>query len=158
MISKDGQNIAYLMNFEPRWAVRTAEISGDSYDDVIDYGERLDEIESNYKKNERPEVMRQAMELKREIMEASPKMRTSKQGNITEEMIERAKEYSIKELLETNTLWAYCPFHNDRHPSMYLRNNFYHCFVCGESGDTIKLVMKTHNVDFKTAVKLLNEI
>lgn len=157
-ISKNAQDIAFLMNYEPRWAVRTAEISGDDYEDVFQYSELLEDIEYDYKKNEWPEVKRQAKELKREIMEADPNMRTTTRGNITEEMIERAREYPISELAGGSKYWAQCPFHNDKHPSMYLKNNFYYCFVCGETGDTIDLVMKTHNVDFKTAVKLLNYV
>ncbi len=28
---------------------------------------------------------------------------------------------------------ALCPFHNDRHPSLYVANDHYYCFTCGES-------------------------
>lgn len=27
---------------------------------------------------------------------------------------------------------ALCPFHNDRHPSLYVANDHYYCFTCGE--------------------------
>ncbi|MFV8802809.1 CHC2 zinc finger domain-containing protein [Faecalibacterium taiwanense] len=26
---------------------------------------------------------------------------------------------------------ALCPFHNDRHPSLYVANDHYYCFTCG---------------------------
>ena len=26
---------------------------------------------------------------------------------------------------------ALCPFHNDRHPSLYVSDDHYHCFACG---------------------------
>ena len=26
---------------------------------------------------------------------------------------------------------ALCPFHNDRHPSLYVADDHYHCFGCG---------------------------
>lgn len=32
---------------------------------------------------------------------------------------------------------ALCPFHNDRHPSLYVANDHYYCFTCGEHGDVI---------------------
>lgn len=31
---------------------------------------------------------------------------------------------------------ALCPFHNDRHPSLYVANDHYYCFTCGEHGDS----------------------
>ena len=34
---------------------------------------------------------------------------------------------------------ALCPFHNDRHPSLYVADDHYHCFACGEHGDVIDL-------------------
>ena len=33
-----------------------------------------------------------------------------------------------------------CPFHNDRHPSLYVSDDHYHCFACGEHGDVIDFV------------------
>ena len=37
---------------------------------------------------------------------------------------------------------ALCPFHNDRHPSLYVSDDHYHCFACGEHGDVIELTAK----------------
>ena len=37
---------------------------------------------------------------------------------------------------------ALCPFHNDRHPSLYVSDDHYHCFACGEHGDVIDLTAK----------------
>ena len=37
---------------------------------------------------------------------------------------------------------ALCPFHNDRHPSLYVSDDHYHCFACGELGDVIDLTAK----------------
>ncbi len=50
-----------------------------------------------------------------------------------------------------------CPFHEDHHPSMSfsIRRNTYRCFVCGEHGGTIDLVMKHLRKDFKEAVEWL---
>ena len=46
-----------------------------------------------------------------------------------------------------------CPFHEDHHPSMSfsIRKNTYRCFVCGEHGGTIDLVMKHLRKDFREA-------
>ena len=32
---------------------------------------------------------------------------------------------------------ALCSFHNDRHPSLYVADDHYYCFACGEHGDVI---------------------
>ena len=32
---------------------------------------------------------------------------------------------------------ALCPFHNDRHPSLLVADDHYHCFACGAHGDVI---------------------
>ena len=50
--------------------------------------------------------------------------------------------------------WGCCPFHNEKTPSFSVNEDkgFYHCFGCGEHGDIISFVMKSQNVDFKTAI------
>ena len=35
---------------------------------------------------------------------------------------------------------ALCPFHNDRHPSLYIEDDHFYCFACGERGDVIDFV------------------
>ena len=30
-----------------------------------------------------------------------------------------------------------CPFHDDRHPSMKLNEDYFYCFGCGTTGDVI---------------------
>ena len=37
---------------------------------------------------------------------------------------------------------ALCPFHNDRHPSLYVADDHYYCFACGEHGDVIDFAAK----------------
>ena len=56
--------------------------------------------------------------------------------------------------------WGCCPFHNEKTPSFSVSEDkgFYHCFGCGEHGDIISFVMKSENVDFKTAIKELADI
>ena len=50
-----------------------------------------------------------------------------------------------------------CPFHADNHPSLSFKvsRNTYRCFVCGESGSTIDLVMKCLNKPFLDACRWL---
>ena len=55
-----------------------------------------------------------------------------------------------------------CPFHsggNEKTPSMmiYPRNRGYHCFACGETGDTIDFVRKMFNVSFRDACRKIND-
>ena len=50
-----------------------------------------------------------------------------------------------------------CPFHDDHHASLSFKvsKNTYRCFVCGESGGPIDLVMKYLNKDFLNACRWL---
>ena len=52
---------------------------------------------------------------------------------------------------------ALCPFHDDHHASLSfnVRKNTYRCFVCGEHGGTIDLVMRTLHKDFREACEWL---
>ena len=50
-----------------------------------------------------------------------------------------------------------CPFHDERTPSLYVKDNFYKCFGCHARGDNIKFIMKTKNLDFRNAVTYLLE-
>ncbi len=51
---------------------------------------------------------------------------------------------------------ALCPFHNDRHPSMVVYDDHYHCFACGEHGDVIDLVANLYGLPvFDAANKLV---
>ena len=53
---------------------------------------------------------------------------------------------------------ALCPFHNDRHPSMVVYDDHYHCFACGEHGDVIDLVANLYGLPvLDTANKLAND-
>ena len=42
---------------------------------------------------------------------------------------------------------ALCPFHNDRHPSLYVANDHYYCFTCGEHGDVIDFTARLFHLD-----------
>jgi DNA primase len=53
-----------------------------------------------------------------------------------------------------------CPFHNEKTPSFYVvdAKEFFHCFGCGASGDTIAWIERTENLDFIEAVERLAEL
>ena len=48
-----------------------------------------------------------------------------------------------------------CPFHDDHRASLTFKNNKFKCWSCGESGNTISLVMQRLNLDFKAACQWL---
>ena len=51
---------------------------------------------------------------------------------------------------------ALCPFHNDRHPSLYAADDHYYCFACGEHGDVIDFVGRLFQLSpYSAARKLL---
>ena len=80
---------------------------------------------------------------------------TSTNG-ITDEDIERAKDFPFSELIKANKSgYALCPFHKDTRPSFYIRNNWGYCFSCGKAVDTIQFIMETEGLSFIQAVKVL---
>jgi hypothetical protein len=159
MISKTTQEMYFMLRTVPRWLLMIARTTGESEKDLHEFEDRLMAIESERKKYERSELKRSVYDFKSELLDTYPELRPAKSDTqITEEMIQRAREADITQLIEHRGMWAVCPFHDDTKPSMFLKNNFAHCFSCGTTADTIALVQQRYNVDFKTAVKVLNNI
>lgn len=52
--------------------------------------------------------------------------------------------------------FIYCPFHNEKTPSMKVFEKDYHCFGCGEHGDVITFVQKLFNLSFQEALKKID--
>ena len=50
---------------------------------------------------------------------------------------------------------ALCPFHNDRHPSLFVDDDHYHCYACGEHGDVIDFTAKLHGLKLYEAAQKL---
>ena len=48
-----------------------------------------------------------------------------------------------------------CPFHNDRHPSLKLNEEYFFCFGCGAKGDVIDLVARLYDLSGYEAVQKL---
>ena len=48
-----------------------------------------------------------------------------------------------------------CPFHDDRHPSMKLNEDYFYCFGCGAHGDVIEFTARLFGLTNYEAVKKL---
>ncbi len=93
--------------------------------------------------------------LKHHIRKAKKALEMSEDERINLEMIEQAKRYPICQLIKCRKNMALCINHDERRPSMSVKNNKAHCFSCGWSGDSIDVYMKINGADFKTAVRSL---
>ena len=63
-----------------------------------------------------------------------------------------AEHYGLK--VNRNGM-ACCPFHNDRHPSLKLNEDYFFCFGCGAKGDVIDLVARLFNLTSLQAAQKL---
>ena len=50
---------------------------------------------------------------------------------------------------------ALCPFHNDRHPSLYVADDHFYCFACREHGDVIDFAAKLFGLPLYEAAQRL---
>ena len=72
---------------------------------------------------------------------------------ITPAMIERAREYPLTEILHVDgRSLIKCLEHDEKTPSMSVKNNFAYCFGCGYNADSISVYRKVNGVSFKEAV------
>ena len=63
-----------------------------------------------------------------------------------------AKAYGLRVLPNGMTC---CPFHEDKHPSLKLNEDYFFCFGCGASGDVIDFTAKLFGVSLKDATEKL---
>src|SRR5215216_1829093 len=86
----------------------------------------------------------------------------------TKDSIERVREGvdmvalvgAKTDLRRVGSRWVgLCPFHDERTPSFSVdaERKLYHCFGCGEGGDSIGFVQATEGLDFPEAVEVLAE-
>ena len=56
-----------------------------------------------------------------------------------------------------NRLKGLCPFHSESTPSFHVvvDKGFYHCFGCQSHGSVVDFVMRTQNLDFRSALEQL---
>ena len=50
---------------------------------------------------------------------------------------------------------ACCPFHDDRHPSLKLNEDYFYCFSCGATGDVIDFTARLYDLSPKEAAEKL---
>lgn len=88
--------------------------------------------------------------------------------SISEDTIQKVKEQNdIVEVISESVrlkksgrnYQGLCPFHHEKTPSFSVSSDkqIYKCFGCGEAGSVITFVMKSRNLTFMDAVKLLAE-
>ena len=63
-----------------------------------------------------------------------------------------AEHYGLRVLPNGMTC---CPFHEDRHPSLKLNEDYFFCFGCGASGDVIDFTAKLFGISLKDAAEKL---
>lgn len=82
-----------------------------------------------------------------------------KENGITDEMIQRAKEYPFEDLLPEPLRRGRCkcPVHEGKNSQSFsVKDNKGKCHSCGWYGDTIKFVMDTQGLTFVEAVRKLS--
>lgn len=92
--------------------------------------------------------------LLRQIGKSPEKIKAEEKNiNITQAMIDKAREYPVERLIEVNRQgFTKCFNHNDKKPSAYCKKNFVHCFVCQKSWDTIQILIDRDGLTFRQAV------
>ena len=79
--------------------------------------------------------------------------------NIFQEMKERVTARQVAErygLKVSRNGMVRCPFHNDKHPSMKIDQNYY-CFACGAKGDAVNYVAVLFGLSQFEAAKKIND-
>ena len=49
-----------------------------------------------------------------------------------------------------------CPFHEDRHPSLKMNEDYFYCFGCGATGDVIDFTARLFGISLKDAARKLS--
>lgn len=77
-------------------------------------------------------------------------------GRVSGEEIAQALLFPFENLIQVNKRgFALCPFHEEKTPSFYVKNNWGYCFGCGRNFDTIHLLMERDSLSFPKAVRAL---
>ena len=117
------------------------------------YPPKNDESLGWVKENGRKRLLELERQLKKIRMDRKFCGKPKVDGVITPDMVARAKNHPIENLVEINKQgFTKCFGHNDKHPSAYCKKNFIHCFVCQKSWDTIAVLMEREGLTFKDAV------
>jgi DNA primase len=87
-------------------------------------------------------------------------------GRISDEDVQRVRDATDIVALVSETVplrqkgrlfWGLCPFHGEKTPSFKVdpATQLWHCFGCALGGDAFGFVMRTQNLEFPDAVRLL---
>lgn len=125
------------------------------------YLKRMIGQEKMQKKIEEAKKKKDVEAVKKAEEELETAMKEERPDGITEEMIVRAKGVPLSNFVKVGRDGKIkCLKHNEKTPSMHIyrkKNNFY-CFSCGWHGTAIDLIMELQGLDFKGAVKYLNNV
>lgn len=66
--------------------------------------------------------------------------------------LEAAKHYGVE---VNGHRKALCPFHDDHHPSLFVDEDHYYCYACGEYGDVIDFTAKLFGLKLYEAAQKL---
>ena len=102
-----------------------------------------------------PEILKKV--LKKYSMEVYLLKNDVKSKNrVTPEQISKAMRFPLADLIKINGAgFASCPFHSEKTPSFYTRNNWGFCFGCNWRGSVIDFVMQTRDLNFVQSVLAL---
>ena len=80
---------------------------------------------------------------------------------LSDDQIRKASFYPLERLLDefgieiTKSNKIICPFHEDKHPSMWIKKGFGYCFSCQASVDSVGWLMRIEGYSFPDAVRRL---
>ena len=107
----------------------------------------LNEVKRRYYLHDMRDIHKRIAEFKRDMGHKD------KDDQITPLMIDQARRYPLDVLVDARGQEiVLCRFHEDKNPSMDIRNNFFYCYACGAKGDTIDFLMREGGLSFKEAV------
>jgi hypothetical protein len=89
------------------------------------------------------------------LLDRESPMAKKVENGITDEMIEKARNFPFEELLpeELKRGRCRCPIHDGTNQmSFSVKDNYGRCWSCGWTGDTIQLLMDTEGLSFRDAV------
>jgi hypothetical protein len=109
-------------------------------------------------KERKAEELAKLATLERILDRESPVKRIPKEGELTDDMIQRAREYPFENLLpeELKRGRCRCPIHEGKNPmSFEVKDNKGRCHSCHWAGDTIQYIRDTQGISFVEAVRRL---
>lgn len=135
-------------------------------EDSVAYLERQYNLYAKYTKDNVPYIIKSmcADRIKLEEhrlnkLRLKEKFITGKEIGLSPASINKAKNFPIENLIDLDKRGFAIknPFREEKTSSFYCKNNFWHDFGNGETGDVIDLAIKIYKIDFKSAIEKLNK-